>query len=171
MALSALFRWMTLPVADVPLWWRGLRIPTKAAAAASMLVIASMMHLGGLVTVHARQSVLHRSAAAAAHDMDSFVGGYARELATKSALSAESRDALERLLSPAATPGCLPLPDIEPLSAVETLARAARQHALNLRSLRDRMEAAGGSVIFSSTPAGPALIAELDLANMEAASG
>jgi signal transduction histidine kinase len=155
-------------------------------------------------------------------------------------------EALHRIRGVAA---CLPLPDIEPLSVAETLARAARQHerltgtavrletnrlpvqlpfpvkaclyrfvleslgmyastgahlsrisvssdsgrivvrtsgsdatasagprplaahGLKLKSLRDRVEAVGGSVMFSATPAGPALIAELNLANMEPASG
>src|SRR5262245_46685756 len=102
MVLSALFRWITLLAADVPPWWRGLRIPTKVAAAASMLVVASMAYLGVIVTRHVSDGVVQRSAAAAAHYMDSFVDGYAQELATKSALSAESWDALERLLSPTA---------------------------------------------------------------------
>jgi signal transduction histidine kinase len=93
---------MTLRAADLPPWWRGLRIPTKVAAAASMLVVASMVYLGVLVTGHVGEGAVQRSAAAAAHYMDSFVEGYAQELATKSALSAESRDALERLLSPSA---------------------------------------------------------------------
>ena len=93
---------MTLLAAGLGPWWRGLRIPTKVAGAASALVLASMVYLGVLVTGHVTDGVVQRSAAAAAHYMDSFVEGYAQELATRSALSAESRDALERLLSPAA---------------------------------------------------------------------
>jgi signal transduction histidine kinase len=49
--------------------------------------------------------------------------------------------------------------------------RPMAAHCRKLKGLRDRMEAVGGSVVFSSTPAGPALIAELNLANMEPASG
>jgi len=102
MGLTALFQWMALLAADLAPWWRGLRIPTKVAAGASVLVLASMVYLGVLVTGHVTEGVVQRSAAAAAHYMDSFVDGYAQELATQSALSAGSRDALERLLSPAA---------------------------------------------------------------------
>jgi signal transduction histidine kinase len=102
MALSALFRWMMLLAANFPPWWRRLRIPTKVAAGASVLVFASMVYLGVLVAGHVREGAVQRSAAATAHYMDSFVEGYAQELATQSTLSTDSRDALERLLSPAA---------------------------------------------------------------------
>jgi signal transduction histidine kinase len=99
---TALLQRMILLAADLSPWWRGLRIPTKVAATASMLVLTSMVYLGVLVTGHVTEGVVQRSAAAAAHYMDSFVEAHAQELATRSALSAESRDALERLLSPAA---------------------------------------------------------------------
>src|SRR5262245_15351760 len=102
MAASTLLQSILLLAADVSPWWRRVRIPTKVAAAASMLVLACMVYLGALVTGRVKDSIVHRSAAAAAHYMDSFVEGYAQELGTKSALSAESREALERLLSPAA---------------------------------------------------------------------
>jgi hypothetical protein len=46
------------------------------------------------------------------------------------------------------------------------MALAAQTH-----ELRDRFEAAGASVLFSPTPAGPGLIAERETANMEPASG
>jgi signal transduction histidine kinase len=101
MAPSVLSQWMMFFAAEVPSW-RGLRIPTKVAAAASILVLASMVYVGILVTGHVREGVIQRSAAAAAHYMDSFVEGHAQDLATKSALSADTTAALERLLSPAA---------------------------------------------------------------------
>jgi len=101
MAASALLQSILLLAADVSPWWRRVRIPTKVAAAASMLVVACMVYLGVLVTGHVRDSAVQRSAAAVAHYMHSFVDSYAQELATRPALSAETREALERLLSPA----------------------------------------------------------------------
>jgi signal transduction histidine kinase len=101
MAANTLLQSILLLAAGVPPWWRRVRIPTKVAAAASMLVLACMVYLGVLVTGHVRDRAVEQSAAAVAHYMDSFVDGYAQELATRPALSAESREALERLLSPA----------------------------------------------------------------------
>jgi signal transduction histidine kinase len=69
---------------------------------ASMLVLSGMVHLGFIVTDHIRENAIQRAASATALYMDSFVERYAQELATKSILSEEKRQALERLLSPAA---------------------------------------------------------------------
>src|SRR5262245_18006960 len=102
MVASTLLQSILRIATDVPRWWRRVRILTKVAAAAAMLVLACAVYLGVLVTGRIKDSIVHRSAAAAAHYMDSFVEGYAQELATRSALSTESREALERLLSPAA---------------------------------------------------------------------
>jgi hypothetical protein len=102
MAASALLQSMLLLAADVPPWWRRVHIPTKVAAGAAVFVLACSVNLGVLVAGHIRDGVVHRSAAAAAHYMDSFVEGHAQELAIKPALSAESQEALGRLLSPAA---------------------------------------------------------------------
>ena len=66
-----------------------------------MLVIAGMAHLGVIVTGHIRENVIQQSAAAAAMYLDSFVERHVQELSTKSLLSEENRQALERLLSPA----------------------------------------------------------------------
>lgn len=81
-------------------WWQQLRLPSKIAVIASILVIGGMTHLGTIVAGHVRESVLQRSASGAALYMDSFVARHVQELASQSTLSEESRLALERLLSP-----------------------------------------------------------------------
>ncbi len=92
---------LVLLVEHLAAWWQSTRLAWKLAAVASVLVVGGMAHLGVIVTGHIKDNVIHKSAAAAALYMDSFVERHAQELATNSALSDESRKALERLLSPA----------------------------------------------------------------------
>jgi signal transduction histidine kinase len=101
MALIWHFKWLPMLAADIAAWWRYVRLPTKLAVGASVLVLGGMIQLGMIVAGHIRESVLQQSASAAALYMDSFVAGRVQELATKSTLSNEDRLALEKLLSPA----------------------------------------------------------------------
>src|SRR5262245_9575649 len=102
MTLQAVLGPVRVLAADVPARWRGLRLPYKVAAVASMLVVACMVHLGVVVAGHLRENLVQQSAAAAALHMDSFIARHVQELATKSVLSEESKDALQKLLSPSA---------------------------------------------------------------------
>jgi signal transduction histidine kinase len=101
MAISSRLLPIGLPFAQLAGWWQGLRLPSRLAAGASVLVVAGMAHLGVIMTDHIRESVIQQSAAAAALYMDSFVERHVQELSTNSVLSEENRLALERLLSPA----------------------------------------------------------------------
>ncbi len=89
-------------VFELPTWWRGLRIAHKLSVGGSVLVACSMVHLGFMAAERVRDSAVHRSAAAAALYMDSFLAANVQELATQSSLSDENRMTLERLLSPSA---------------------------------------------------------------------
>jgi signal transduction histidine kinase len=100
MTLQAVLQPVKL-LADVPARWRGLRLPYKVAAVASALVLASMAHLGVVVAGQVRENLIQQSAAAAALHMDSFVARHVQELATAAVLSEGSKDALQKLLSPA----------------------------------------------------------------------
>lgn len=91
---------LRLLAADVPARWRSLRQPYKVAAVASALVLACMVHLGVIVAGHVRDNLVQRSAAAAALHMDSLVARHVQELATKPGLSEQSKEALQKLLSP-----------------------------------------------------------------------
>lgn len=91
-----------LLAANIAARCRGLRLPYKFAVGASVLVLCGMTHIGVIVTGHIKESTIQQSAAAAALYMDSFVERHVQELATKSTLSDENRQSLDRLLSPAA---------------------------------------------------------------------
>jgi signal transduction histidine kinase len=101
MTLQPVLQPLRLLAADVPARWRSLRLPYKVAAVASALVLACMVHLGVVVAGQVRENLIQRSAAAAALHMDSFVARHVQELATKPGLSEESKEALQKLLSPA----------------------------------------------------------------------
>lgn len=101
MAARSVLDWFVLATADLPSRWRKLRLPSKFAFGASIVVLAGMAHLGTIVAGHIRENVLQQSASAAALYMDRFVNQHVQELATNSVLSDESRMVLERLLSPA----------------------------------------------------------------------
>lgn len=101
MNISTLMRPVGLLAARLRAWMGGLRLATKIAAGASVLVVGGMAHLSAIVAGHVRDNAIQQSAAAAALYMDSFVERHVQELATSQALSTENRHALERLLSPA----------------------------------------------------------------------
>jgi signal transduction histidine kinase len=61
-----------------------------------------MAYLGFVMTTHIKENAIHRVATATALHMDSFVERHVQALAASSALSEEQRQALEKLLSPAA---------------------------------------------------------------------
>src|SRR6476619_5783525 len=82
-------------------WWRDLDIATRLASIASVVVLCGLVFVGVLAASKIEDGIVHRSAAATALYMDSFVERHVQELATSSALSAENREALENLLAPA----------------------------------------------------------------------
>ena len=102
MVMNRRLQLIGLLTANIAAQCRGLRLPYKFAVGASVLVVCGMAHLGIIVTGHIKDSTVQQSAAAAALYMDSFVERHVQELATKSTLSEENRQALDRLLSPAA---------------------------------------------------------------------
>jgi len=90
----------TLLALRAALWWRRLDLAAKRAVAASVAVVAGLATAAWLVAGHIEETIIHRAGAATALYTDSFVAAHAQELATKSTLSEEHREALEQLLSP-----------------------------------------------------------------------
>jgi len=83
-------------------WWSRLDLTARLASAASVLVLCGLIFVGLIAASHIENAIVQRSAGATALYMDSFVEQHVQELATSTTLSAENREALEKLLAPAA---------------------------------------------------------------------
>ena len=83
-------------------WWRDLDIAARLASIASIVMFCGLLFVGVVAAAQIEDGMVHRSAAATALYMDSFVEGHVQELGTGSALLPENREALEKLLAPAA---------------------------------------------------------------------
>jgi signal transduction histidine kinase len=82
-------------------WWQGLERARKLTVALSVGVVCGVLYVCSFVANHIEQAFGHKAAASTALYMDSFVEPLVQELAVKASLSADNRQALERLLSPA----------------------------------------------------------------------
>jgi signal transduction histidine kinase len=82
-------------------WWGGLERARKLTVALSVMVVCGVLYICSFVANHIEQAFGHKAAASTALYMDSFVEPLVQELAVKPSLSAQNREALERLLSPA----------------------------------------------------------------------
>jgi len=82
-------------------WWQALERARKLTVALSVMVVCGVLYVCSFVANHIEQAFGHKAAASTALYMDSFVEPLVQELAVTSSLSAENRQALERLLSPA----------------------------------------------------------------------
>src|SRR5262245_7260371 len=101
MAANSLPR-LALPIlAPIRVWWQGLERVRRLTVALSLLVVVGVVYVCSFVASHIEQAFGHKAAASTALYMDSFVEPLVQELATKSTLSGENRQALERLLAPA----------------------------------------------------------------------
>jgi len=83
-------------------WWRDLDIAARLASIASIVVFCGLLVVGVVAAAQIEDGIVHRSAAATALYMDSFVEGHVQELSSGRALLPENREALEKLLAPAA---------------------------------------------------------------------
>ena len=87
-----------IPIRD---WWQKLERARKLTSVVSLVVVCGVIYVCSFVASHIEQAFGHKAAASTALYMDSFVEPLVQELAGKATLSAENRQALERLLSPA----------------------------------------------------------------------
>ena len=87
--------------AQATAWWGRVRLPSKVAGIACVLVLCGMAKIAWLMVGSVRDRLVHESATAAALYMDSFVGRHVQELSHSHTLSEDNRRTLERLLSPA----------------------------------------------------------------------
>jgi signal transduction histidine kinase len=85
----------------LPRWWHSLDAGEKLATAASAFTFCAMAYLGSIVSHHIREAMINRSLVEAALYLDNLVQPRVQELARSRSLSAETRDNLEKLLSPA----------------------------------------------------------------------
>jgi signal transduction histidine kinase len=101
MSPAIIYRATEVGLLQFAVWVRQSRLATKLAIAASICVTIAAMYAGVTLSASVRDNILQHTAAGAALYMDSFVASHVQELATKNGLSAENREALETLLSPA----------------------------------------------------------------------
>jgi signal transduction histidine kinase len=81
--------------------WQRLERARKLTVALSLVVVCGVIYVCSFVAGHVEQAFGHKAAASTALYMDSFVEPLVQELAGKTSLSSDNREALERLLSPA----------------------------------------------------------------------
>jgi signal transduction histidine kinase len=82
-------------------WWRRLDAGEKLATGASAFTFCAMAYLGVIVTHHIREAMINSSLVEAALYLDNLVQPRVQELARSRSLSVETRENLEKLLSPA----------------------------------------------------------------------
>jgi signal transduction histidine kinase len=83
-------------------WWRRIERPRKFAAAASIFLVCGVVYVCSFLGTYIEEAFGNKAAANTALYMDSYVEPLVQGLATSPSLPAETRGALERLLSPAA---------------------------------------------------------------------
>jgi signal transduction histidine kinase len=102
MALSTIHSHLLLTFLRGRGWWSHLDLHAKLTSAASVFVLSGLAFVGIVAASHIEDAIVQRSAATSALYMDSFVGRHVQELAKSATLSAENREALEKLFAPAA---------------------------------------------------------------------
>jgi len=90
-----------VPLTPIREWWQSLERARKLTAAVSLAVVCGVIYACAFVASQIEQAFCHKAAASTALYMDSFVEPLVQELTTNASLSAENRQTLERLLSPA----------------------------------------------------------------------
>jgi signal transduction histidine kinase len=83
-------------------WWRSLDFYARLTAAAALLIACGISVIGVLAASHIEDAIVQRSAAGTALYMDSVIERHVQDLAAGNALSIEDREAIEKLLAPAA---------------------------------------------------------------------
>jgi signal transduction histidine kinase len=82
-------------------WWRGIERQRRFAGAVSIFVICGVVYICSFLGTYIQEAFGNKAAANTALYMDSVVEPVVQGLASNPSLPAETRDALERLLSPA----------------------------------------------------------------------
>lgn len=92
---------MQLFLQAIERWWE-MELSRKIAGCASAAVACCLAFAAWVAASYVKDAMIHRSAAATALYMDSFIAPHVQKLATRSTLSDAERDTLERLLAPTA---------------------------------------------------------------------